>query len=161
VVAGRLTSTGYASAWSLTHYLAKNRKADFDALVREASKLGPLESFGPLVPPGIVRENQVRFKNVFGDDFAELEIKLINHLKKQTYTDPFKDMPHFAATLTSGEPRRPVVEVGTFHSPALAQKWLAEMTEKLPAEQQGSAKTEIRMFPNRLQAESYARQTRK
>ena len=29
VAAARLTSTGYASAWSLTHYLAKNRKPEF------------------------------------------------------------------------------------------------------------------------------------
>jgi len=161
VLAGRLTSTGYASAWSLTHFLAKTRKSDFDALVRQASKLGPLETFGPLVAPGIVRENQARFKGVFGDDLAEMEVKLVAHLKKQNYTDPFKDFPHFAATLTSSDARRPIVEVGTFHSPALAQKWLAEMTEKLPADQQASAKTEIKIFPNRLQAENYARQTRR
>src|SRR6188472_4639005 len=28
--AARLTSTGYASAWALTHYLAKNKRAEFN-----------------------------------------------------------------------------------------------------------------------------------
>ena len=29
VNAGQLDSTGYASAWTITHYLAENRKKDF------------------------------------------------------------------------------------------------------------------------------------
>ncbi|MBI2479814.1 MAG: DUF1570 domain-containing protein [Planctomycetia bacterium] len=37
VVAGRLTSTGYASAWSLTHYLPKSKRANFNDYVLVSS----------------------------------------------------------------------------------------------------------------------------
>ena len=57
VLAGRLTCTGYASAWALTHYLAKNRRAEFGELLRECSQLGPLEGAIEIAPPGIVRSN--------------------------------------------------------------------------------------------------------
>jgi hypothetical protein len=45
-------------------------------------------------------------------------------------------------------------EAGTFHSPALAAKWVQETSEKNAGNPNG---TEIRQFPNRLAAETYAK----
>ena len=42
VRARRLTSTGYAAAWGLTHFLAERRKEKFFAFLAEVSKLEPL-----------------------------------------------------------------------------------------------------------------------
>ena len=92
VLAGRLTTTGYASAWALTHYLAKNRRAEFGELLRECSQLGPLEGAIEIAPPGVVRSNHAQFTRLFGDDLKDMETRLILHLKKQPYTDPFKDL---------------------------------------------------------------------
>jgi hypothetical protein len=158
VLAGRLTSTGYATAWALTHYLAKNRRAEFGELLRECSKLGPLEGAIEVTPPGIVRGNHEQFVRIFGDNLTEMETRLILHLKKQPYTDPFKDLPHFVATLVASDGRRPQRSANTFHSPQLAQKWLTDLVAKVPAEQQAAAEQSIRAFPNRMQAEAYATQ---
>jgi hypothetical protein len=158
VLAGRLTSTGYASAWALTHYLAKNRRAEFGSLLRECSRLGPLQGATDITPPGIVRGNHQQFVKLFGEDMIDHERRLILHLKKQPYTDPFKDQPHFVATLIATNGRRPERTASTFHSTQLAQKWLADCVAKLPAEHQAAAERAIRSFPNRLQAETYAAQ---
>jgi hypothetical protein len=50
--------------------------------------------------------------------------------------------------------------VNTFHSPSLAQKWLKETLDKLPAEHRDAAVTAVRTFPNRAQAEAFATQWR-
>jgi hypothetical protein len=159
VIAGQLTSTGYATAWALTHFLAKTRPREFAAILREASQLGPLEgNFGG--SGGIVRGNQELFARHCGDEFQALETKLLAHLKRQTYLDPFKDLPHYVATLATTDGRRAQKSANTFHSPQLAAKWLAETRQQLPEEQRGSAQIAIREFPNRLRAEVFARQWR-
>lgn len=158
VVAARLTSTGYASAWALTHHLAKNKRTEFNALLREASQFGPLEGAIDVTAPGIVRSNREMFVKHFGDDFTALETRLIAHLKKQPYSDPFAGQPHFVATLLAGDMRRPQRSVETFHSPQLARKWLDECVARLPAEQQAAAQTGMRTFQNRPQAEAFAQQ---
>jgi hypothetical protein len=93
VIAARLTSTGYASAWALVHYLAKQKKQDLLAVVREASEIGPLAGATDVSSLGVVRSNREAFVKRFGDDFPGLEAKLIEHLKKLTYTDPFVQRP--------------------------------------------------------------------
>jgi hypothetical protein len=158
VLAGRLTSTGYATAWALTHFLAKQRRAEFGELLRECSKLGPLEGATLVTPPGIVRANREQFVRIFGEDLTDMESRLVLHLKKQPYTDPFKDLPHYVATLVAMNGRRQERSANTFHSTQLAQKWIADSLAKIPAEQRAAAQSAIRAFPNRLQAEAFATQ---
>src|SRR5688500_348712 len=141
VLAGRLSSTGYASAWALTHFLAKQKRTEFNAYLRDVSRLQPLEGAIEVTPPGIVRSNRELFAKHFGEDFTEMETRLIAHLKKQPYTDPFKDSPHFVATLVASDGRRPQRSVNTFHSPQLAQKWLSETLDKVPAEHKDAAQS--------------------
>jgi len=158
VLAARLTSTGYATAWALTHYLAKIRRVEFNDYVREVSRLGPLEAFGDIAGPGLVRENLVLFKRFFGDDLAALESRLVAHLKKLPYSDPFQGLPHCVATIVVSDGKKVQRDANTFHSPTLAQKWLRDLLEKVPAAQRSGAQTNIRLFPNRTAAEGYATQ---
>jgi len=155
VLAGRLTSTGYASAWALTHYLAKHRRAEFNKCLQEASRLGPLE--GSLEAP-LARSNREAFVALFGDDFKSLETRLVLHLKKQPYNDPFPNLPRFVATLITTQGRKQHRSALTFHSQQQADNWLREMLAKVPEEQRAAAQSAVRVFPNRKQAEAYAAQ---
>lgn len=156
--AARLTSTGYATAWSLTHYLAKNKRAEFNEFVKKMSELGPLEATGNIVPPGLVRENLAIFQKQFGENLPDLENRLVLHLKKQPYTDPFANMPHYVATVQAADGRRPIRNVNTFHSRQLAEKWAKETVDLLPVAARARAETKVSLFPNRNAAEAWARQ---
>jgi hypothetical protein len=158
VVASRLTSTGYATAWALTHYLAKNRRPEFAALLRECSRLGPFEGAADAAGPGIVRGNREMFSKHFGEDYKGLESRLVLHLKKLPYTDPIHNRPHYVATLLAGDVRRPQRSAMTFHTPEQATRWLRESLAKVPSEQRAAAQSAVRPFPNREQAEAFATQ---
>jgi len=158
VGAARLTSTGYASAWALTHYLATNHRTDFHSLVRGLSSLEPLQTLGPAVPPGVIPENVSFFKERFGDDLAEIERRLVLHLKRQRYTDPFAEWPHFAAVISIPVGRRDRREANVFHTPEQAERWCQKVIEQVPEEQRSAARSAVRQFPNRLLAERYAHQ---
>lgn len=158
VLAARLTSTGYATAWALTHYLAKQQKTDFQKYLLEASRLGPLEGDLRIEPPGVVRSQLPRFRQTFGDDLVEIERRLVLHLKKQPYADPFAEWPHFVAMVASSQAGRPRREANVFHSNDQAENWRNQTLERLNEDQRGSAQSTIRSFPNRSAAESFARQ---
>lgn len=158
VGAARLTSTGYAAAWALTQYLAKYQREPFQRFVREASRLRPLAASGRVVPPGVIPEHVRLFKAGFGDDLADLERRLLLHLQRQPYLDPFADWPHFAALLTVPVGRRERREANVFHTPEQAEKWCREIRDQLPAEHRGTAATSVRPFPSRLAAEQFVRQ---
>jgi hypothetical protein len=157
VSAARLTSTGYASAWSLTHYLAKNHRDSFYAYLREVSRLGPFEGSAQVVSPGIVPQNLELFQQHFGGDFGQLEAGLVKHLKALPYKDPFGEWPHYVAAIEIGAGRRPRREANLFHSPSMAQKWITELIAALPDDQQRNVRHEVRSFPNRGIAEQFAR----
>lgn len=155
VLAARLSSTGYATAWSLTHYLATKKKADFSKYLCKVAKTGPLQGAIEIAPPGIVPGNIKLFEQQFGDDYLQMEKDLIAHLKRQKYSDPFADMPHFVAMLTWNDGKKQQRDVATFHSPILAAKWVREMRERNPAI--GDDGYKIQEFPNRPQAEMFGR----
>jgi hypothetical protein len=54
--------------------------------------------------------------------------------------------------------QRPPRQASTFHSPSLAQKWVRDTIDALPAEQRGKTDSSIRVFANRAQAETFARE---
>jgi hypothetical protein len=158
VLAGRLTSTGYATAWALVHYLAKYKRPELLALVHEASQVQPLSGAMELNPAGAVRANHDAFTKRFGKDFVDLEKRIVAHLKKQPYTDPFVDAPHFVATFVTNSGRRTQRDASTFHFVPLAEKWLHDLRQKLPEADRTNAKATIYGFPNRVQAETFIRQ---
>jgi hypothetical protein len=156
VLAGQLTSTGYAAAWALVHFLAKQKPAELTALLDDARQIRPLKGAIAVSPVGTVRENRETFARLVSDDFVGLESRLVAHLKRLPYSDPFADAPHFVATLVSMESGRPKKQAGTFHSLPMAAKWLQEMQEKLPQKQRGESQGAIAAFPNRAAAEAFA-----
>jgi len=158
VLAARLTSTGYATAWSVTHYLAKQQKAEFQKYVQEVSRLGPFEGDLRVEPPGIIVSQLPHFKARFGDDLTELERRLVLHLKKLPYADPFAEWPHFVALVNSGNGAKPRREANVFHSAEQAENWRNQTVERLAEDQRGSAQSTVRSFPNRAAAEAFARQ---
>lgn len=154
VLAGRLTSTGYAAAWALTYYLAKSQRAEFGELLLASSKLPPLSGALDQTAAGAVRSNRDQFVNQFGNDFKEHERKLVLYLKKLPYSDPFKDAPHFVALVVKGEGKKTKRSANTFRSLPQAQKWIDDTVAKKKA---GKATLRsIMAFPNRPQAEAYA-----
>ena len=157
VSAARLTSTGYASAWSLTHYLAKNKRADFNDYVREISRLKPLEAAGETVPPGVIPSNLAFFKEHFGQDLGDLNKRLVLHLKKLPYNDPFAEWPHYVATVAVLQGRKAKRDANIFHTQDMARKWIQEALETVTAEQRDSAQVGVREFRNRVVATQYAR----
>lgn len=158
VSAARLTSTGYAAAWSLTHFLAERRRSAFSDFVREVSQLGPFETAGAVEEPGVVPANAALFQKHFGSDFAELEADLVTHLKKQPYRDPFAEFPHFVATIAVIDGRREIRDANVFHTPQLATNWINESLRRLPVDQRSTAQTGIVEVRNRPSAEQAARQ---
>lgn len=152
VSAARLTSTGYASAWALTTYLAKAERAKFNRYTAEISKLGPLEGNVNVLGRGAIAQNLTDFQKIFGDDLAEMEKKLVAYLKRLPYDDPFAEWPHFAVLVTATVNGKPKREANIFHSPETAEKWQRETIAKLPADAEGV----IRQYANRAVAERAA-----
>lgn len=73
VTAPQLTSTGYATAWALTHFLAEKRKKQLVEYIRDVAKMRALEEVDP--------EKEIdRFKKYFGDDLFKLETGLHQHV---------------------------------------------------------------------------------
>jgi hypothetical protein len=158
VGAVRLTSTGYAAAWALTNYLAKHQRAAFHEFVRQTSQLGPLESPGRMVPPGVLPDNVRRFKMSFGEDLADIERCLMLYLKQMPYVDPFADWPHFVAVVSVASGTRPRREANVFHIPEQADRWRREIVEQMPGPQVPTVQSAVHAFPSRLLAEAFARQ---
>jgi hypothetical protein len=161
VGASRLTSTGYAMAWALTNYLFQHQGQSFRAFVRAMSQRGPLVGGGEVVAPGVIPGNLRDFKEYFGEDLAEIEKRrVLLHLRRQTYLDPFLDWPHFAVLILMPEGTRPRREAEVFRLPQQAEHWREQRLARVPEEQRAAVQHEIREFPSRLLAEQHARQWR-
>lgn len=158
VGAGSLTSTGYASAWGLTHFLASKKKIEFDQLMRQVSQLRPLEGALDRGPDGKVTSNLKMFEEIFGNDLAGIERDMVEHLKTQPYDHPLKEFPHLVASVRININNRTFGTANVFHSKELAAKWQQEQIRKLDANQQQQAQSTIQIFPNRAAAERFASQ---
>ena len=158
VLAARLTSTGYATAWSLTHHLAKNQRGDFQKLLTSVSQLGPLEGDFRIEAPGVIHGNLSQFRQLFGEDLGAIEKRVVAHLKKQPYTDPFAEFPHYVGVVGAGPGGRLRREANVFHVQTQANKWCEETVAKLPADQRDGAVSTVRQFATRPAAEAAARQ---
>ncbi len=149
VGADRLTSTGYAAAWSLTHYLASREKAKFEDYLRDVAQLGPLE---PSKPGGGVAKQQ--FVKHFGSDFTALETDLVKHLGTLPYADPIANQTHYVVLLDTSTSRT----AGVTTSPANARKFQEETLTKLPPALRAASRFQIMPFANKQLAEQYAKQ---
>ena len=152
VSAARLTSTGYASAWSLTHYLATKKRSSFNKYLRAVSQLRPLEGGGTVVPPGVIPTNLKLFEEHVGSDLGSIEAKLIAHLKvianrKDTIAE---SRPHYLVMVVYGKRARRKAKI--FATRAKAESWRRRYSRS-----RGS-RSFIRRFPDRTTAERFSLQ---
>ncbi len=80
--AAMLTSTGYATAWALTHFLVQKQAPKFFSFLQEVSRIGPLEGGGEPDKDGQIPANRALFVKHFGGDMDGLEKAVIAHLQK-------------------------------------------------------------------------------
>ncbi|RCS54320.1 DUF1570 domain-containing protein [Bremerella cremea] len=158
VAAQRLTSTGYASAWALTHFLASRHKLEFDKFMKRVSETRPMEGALTTDSEGKVTSNRELFQEFFGTDLAGLEREMVQHLKEQPYDHPLKEFRHFVATVRINVNNRVFGTANVFHSQQLANKWQQEQIRKLDATQQQQAQVDMIVLPNRSAAERAAAQ---
>lgn len=141
VEAEGLTSTGYAAAWSLTHFLAGRRRAKFFAYLSDVSQRGPLEDFTP-------RQNIELFTKHFGDEYPALDGELVQHLMKLPYEDPILNQTHYVVMMEAGARRGYALTT----SPTAIVQWQDEQSAKAPG-----AIFLIQAFPNADTAKIFAK----
>ena len=156
VTADRLSSSGYASAWALVHFLAKTERSNYNGMINELSNLAPLQGF--VSRDSNVKSNQKMFESIFGDEWIEMEEDLIKHLKRQRYRSPFSAYPHYVAFVAYQKDGKPMKRVNTFLSPFSAQEWFDELVDDLPAESRQTAEGRVRRFDNRDSAMLFSNQ---
>lgn len=148
VGASRLTSSGYAAAWSLTHYLASRQKKDFEEYLRDVAQLGPLEP-----REGLSSSDPERlFVEHFGDDFPRLETDMVAHLRKLPYVDPIANQTHYVVLIDTAAMRT----AGVTTSPASVRQWQEQTLEKLPPSVRAATRFQVLPFANKTLAERYA-----
>jgi hypothetical protein len=152
----RLSSTGYAAAWGLCHYLDKREREAFHTLVRDVSRLGPFEGAFPREGSPLVEENIADFRRRFGNDLAAVESKFTAHLNRQPYVAPFADAVHYVAAVAFASNKRITRRTATFIIPSMAESWRQELLASLTAEQRASSESGIHPFANRALAETFA-----
>ncbi len=148
VGASRLTSSGYAAAWSLTHYLATRQREKFRQYLREVAKLGPLEPREAVA----AADPKALFATHFGSDYAAIEDKLVEHLRRLPYVDPVANQTHYVVALETTASRT----VGVTSSPAHVRRWREEALAKTPPAMRPSAQFRVMPFRNKRLADAYA-----
>jgi hypothetical protein len=148
VGAPRLTSSGYAAAWSLVHYLASREQKKFQDYLRAVAQLGPLEP-----REGLAEADPKRlFVEHFGDNFARLEDELVEHLRALPYVDPIANQTHYVVLIDTSAMR----SAGVTTSPASVREWQEETLRKLPPAVRAATRFQVVPFANKSLAEQYA-----
>ncbi|MEQ8788976.1 MAG: DUF1570 domain-containing protein [Pirellulaceae bacterium] len=155
VTAARLNSAGYASAWALVHLLAETRRDQFNRLLADASQMAPLEGPGREFGRGVVPDNLRLLREHVLDEPAELERRLILHLKRLPYRDPYADWPHYVALVSYGNARSPNRVASAFRTSSAAERWRDQQLAGLSAADRRSAEAAVQTFANRLTAERF------
>ena len=150
VLAEELDSSGYASAWAVTYFLAKHKPKQFFAYLQEIEKVGPLASLEPDVQIELFEEH-------FGDDWARLETELFNRLKRVPYVDPILNQPHYVILMQSGGRKATVVTP----SPAAIPGAREQMLAALPPNERARARFLIDVYPNQALAQQAAARARR
>jgi hypothetical protein len=126
VQAKTLDADGYAVAWGLVHYLASERPSEFQAYLKDVSKLKPLDPANRR----LAGRTDPLFVKHFGEDFAALEKGVQEHLTSRKlqddYKDPIVNQTHYLVRRVQKRGRVFEVELVLTTSPASARKWKEE-----------------------------------
>ena len=158
VHSGVLDSTGYAAAWTLTHYLAKNRKEDFDRYIRYLSRMPPLMGMLPDAPSPepTVDGNLVHFRKFFGEDLETLENEMVKYMARQKYESPFGELPHLVALCEIPGDEGTIKHACFYVDEGSIKEWQKTVIDSLTADQQEQAKFSKPMaFRNRGEANRF------
>lgn len=153
--AARLTSTGYASAWSITNYLAKRHRTEFKKYLAKVSKLRPFEgSFPTEAKKGKIAKNVKQFEEFFGDDWKEIETGMIKYLTRQKFESPFADFVHYAVLIEvpTDAKKKNDKHSAVFHTEGLAQRWASQFVSKIREDGAPRPMVKIVRCPNRSEA---------
>jgi len=155
VTANRLSSTGYASAWAVTHFLAQRRKSQFRGYLREVSQLKPLQGSPYTNDRQKNVEHLTMFQTHFGENLYRLESALTQHLKRLPYNDPYAEFPHLVGMIIYRDGDELKRMANLFHTREVANKWTTETIESLPESSRDTARYSLRSCPNRAAAERF------
>lgn len=144
----QLTSTGYATAWAITHYLVEKQNDQFQQYMKLLHKIKPLQGMAARAGQPVI-ENREHFQKYFGDDFAAIELALVRHLEKQPYTSPVAALPHYVALIQYPEGDKNIRRGGFFYQRQDADLWLQGYMEELGEAARSQAQCEIEEYRNR------------
>jgi hypothetical protein len=156
ILSSRLDSQGYASAWALTHYLAKTRRVQFNGYMQELQKLGPLDGGYRVVGDGTIPKHRELYAKHFDADLTMTESRLRQYLPKLPYVDPLIEFPHVSVVIGFTVNGRFKKLGGVFHNPILARQWVAKTVAELNLVR-ANVQTEMKNFDNRILAQRYLR----
>jgi len=167
VRAGNLDSTGYSAAWTITHFLAKERKSDFDRYMRYLSRMAPLTG---MVPEAIndetpkmytketfpkVEDNLVHFKAFFGDDLESLENEMVKFMRtdsRRKYVSPVAELPHIVGLAVVPGIDEDRKFACFFLNEGDVAEWASELKKTLSDYEQEHCQVYTKVFLNRGQA---------
>lgn len=158
VRAARLDSTGYASAWTITHHLAEEQRADFDRYMRYLSRMAPLHGMMPedqRDPEAVVDENMVHFKAFFGEDIEAFENAMVKNMSAERYTSPVGAFPHFVGTAVVPGEEEDKLHTCFFIDQGNLEEWRREVHESLTEYEREHTKFQLSQHANRGAANSY------
>jgi hypothetical protein len=144
----RLTTTDYAEAWALTHYLAQKRSVEFVNFLRDMSQVPPLAKRTP-------DQNFAVFTKNFAGTPSKLDKKVDEHIVKLSQKGSYDPLPYYAVIF-----EQPIafdrVRRAAFisQSPQIIERWVDQMT--LP--DGGAASWQALQYPTRTAAYDFASQ---
>lgn len=148
VTAGRLDSTGYATAWSIVHFLAKKKRRKFYDFVAQMSKLRPMR--GMVDHPGKpVVANLVHFQEFFGKDTRQNEVDMVEYLGDLKYQSPVGDFIHYVGMADVPVENGSKKYACFFHTQDKVAEWKAVLESRLTADQKRSARWEVQKTRDR------------
>jgi hypothetical protein len=134
VDAERLDSLGYAVSWATVYVLAQTRREEFQSLLQELSKLGPMEA----VTPGTF------FRKHFGDNFIKTEQEIVAALREVDYIDPIANLTYYVGIAEVAEGR-------LVAALSISPRAIVEWRDK----QAGLQRFAVKPFPNKSTAKNY------
>ena len=157
VTAGSLDSTGYAIAWSIVHFLAKQKRQEFNQYVKQMSQLGPMRGMVARSGEPVVA-NLEHFQAFFGQDNQTNEQDMVSYLGELDYESPVGSFAHYvgmAIIPQDGKPRRYAC---FFHTDDKVQQWQAVLQSRLTDTQKQGAQWDVQKVQNRAAANRLIRQ---
>jgi hypothetical protein len=170
VGAGALDSSGYASAWTVTHFLAEQRKEDFDRYMRYLSRMPPLQG---MLPPSeeagkndrpIVPGNLVHFRKFFGEDLQSFENEMVEFMVRQKFDSPFGGVPHLVCTVeipASDGVKKHACFFPKFFGESNVKEWQSAVVESMTTYEKEHARVQLIEFRDRAEANRYIKKWRR